>query len=99
MGRDYKGSIWRPLGSRGAASSLGFAVVRASRLAALLAGRLGSGEEGHFDGPDEVAAGTGFLADSGTRNSVWQLWHLTSFPRTSSGTDRNFRHRRLGQIN
>src|SRR5687767_12264558 len=36
---------------------------------------------------------------SGTRNIVWQNWHLTSFPRTSSGTERIFRQRRLGQIN
>ena len=35
---------------------------------------------------------------SGTRNIVWQCWHFTSFPRTSSGTDRIFRQRRLGQI-
>ncbi len=37
-------------------------------------------------------------AFEGTRNTVWQCWHFTSLPRTSSGTDRNFRHRRFGQI-
>src|SRR5688500_12280199 len=36
---------------------------------------------------------------SGTRNIVWQNWHFTRRPRTSSGTDRIFRQRRLGQLN
>jgi hypothetical protein len=46
-----------------------------------------------------AAAGTGCFLASGTRKFVWQYWHLTSFPRTSSGTIRIFRQRRLGQIN
>src|SRR4029079_15828413 len=44
-----------------------------------------------------ATAGSGFLGwVSGTRNMVWQCWHLTRRPRTSSGTDRNFRQRRFG---
>jgi hypothetical protein len=50
--------------------------------------------------PGVAAAGVSPLAAaSGTRKLVWQFWHFTSLPRTSSGTDRNLRHRRLGQIN
>src|SRR5436305_12430845 len=48
----------------------------------------------------DLAAGDtagGFLP-SGTRNIVWQYWHLTSFPRTSSGTERILRQRRFGQM-
>ena len=33
---------------------------------------------------------------SGTRTIVWQCWHLTVFPRTSSGTESTFRQRRFG---
>lgn len=43
------------------------------------------------------AAATCFLDDSGTRSIVWQCWHLTSLPRTSSDTLSSRRHRRLGQ--
>lgn len=50
------------------------------------------------DFPAVVEAGSGFFA-SGTRSRVWQCWHRTSFPRTSSGTVRNFRQVRLGQSN
>ena len=46
-----------------------------------------------------AAAATGGRLASGTRNIVWQCWHLTSFPRTSSGTERIFRHLMFGQIN
>ena len=53
----------------------------------------------HFVGWGPAAAAAGFFDESGTRNSVWQLWHFTSFPRTSSGTERNLRQRRFGQIN
>src|SRR4051812_21916678 len=42
-------------------------------------------------------AGVGVL-DSGTRNWVWQCWHLTILPRTSAGTTSSLRHLRLGQI-
>lgn len=38
-----------------------------------------------------------FFPASGTRNMVWQCWHLTSLPRTSSETVNSRRHRRLGQ--
>jgi hypothetical protein len=38
----------------------------------------------------------GFM--SGTRNIVWQCWHFTNFPRTSSGTERIFRQRKFGQM-
>src|SRR2546421_6130684 len=42
-------------------------------------------------------AGAGVL-EPGTRNWVWQCWHLTILPRTSSGTTSSLRHLRLGQI-
>ena len=71
---------------------------RNRRLARATGVSLGSNPWHHhrcdYFGPD---AGCGFLA-SGTRNCVWQCWHLTSFPRTSSVTLRNFRQRRFGQI-
>src|SRR2546423_14249074 len=35
---------------------------------------------------------------SGPRNIVWQCWHFTSLPRTSSGTERILRQRRFGQM-
>ena len=38
-----------------------------------------------------------FFPASGTRNMVWQCWHLTSLPRTSSETVNSRRHRRFGQ--
>ena len=40
----------------------------------------------------------GFRA-AGTRNWVWQCWHFTTLPRSSSMTLRNLRQRRFGQIN
>jgi len=50
---------------------------------------------GHFP---VLPAISGFRSMPGTRNGVWQCWHFTSFPRTSSGTERNLRQRRFGQI-
>src|SRR5688500_20012508 len=41
---------------------------------------------------------TGCGRGCGTRNIVWQCWHLISFPRTSSGTERILRQRRFGQM-
>ena len=55
--------------------------------------------EGRGEGQRKRAhlAGVGVL-EPGTRNCVWQCWHLTILPRTSSGTTSSLRHLRLGQI-
>lgn len=53
----------------------------------------------YFAAPAVAAPEAAGLRASGTRKLVWQNWHLTSLPRTSSGTDSILRQRRLGQIN
>src|SRR5437016_6158469 len=53
--------------------------------------------ETNRDGDLNYLAGDAVLG-AGTRNCVWQCWHLTILPRTSSGTTSSLRHLRLGQI-